>query len=295
MRFRHFDNLRSFVVVGRHLNMSTAAGELNLSKGAVSYQIQQLEAELGFEVFTRQRRRLALTRNGSLLYQQAQRCFDMLEAEIEQLQPRPGLAINIGMATYFASRWLSPRLMRFIGSHGDIALRIQPLIDLTDLSGNGLDMAVRWGKGGWKDKGMCEELIFKCPAMLSASIEIGTRIEAEGVAAVMQEVPLLHDRDDSVAWQEWMQCAGLEVKAAVNSLVIPDPNVRVQAVIDGQGMALYDFLVEDEVANQRLYQYQSIQLVDYGYYLIYPENTENAAAEMMFRTWIMDEASSLER
>lgn len=293
MRFRHFDNLRSFVVVGRHLNMGVAAGELNLSKGAVSYQIQQLEAELGFEVFTRQRRRLALTRNGSRLYQQAQRCFDMLEAEIEQLQPRPGLAINIGMATYFASRWLSPRLMRFIGNHADIALRIQPLIDLTDLSSNGLDMAVRWGKGGWKDRGMCEELIFKCPAMLTASTDIGARIDAEGVAAVMREVPLLHDRDDSVAWQEWMHCAGLDVKPTLNSLVIPDPNVRVQAVIDGQGMALYDFLVADEVANQRLYQYQAVQLDDYGYYLIYPDNTPKGSAEIIFRDWILQEASSI--
>ncbi len=57
---------------------------------------------------------------------------------------------------------------------------------------------------------------------------------------------------------------------ASDNLVIPDPNVRVQAVIDGQGIALYDRLVDDEVAAGRLYQYREVSLDDYGYYLVYP-------------------------
>ena len=44
MRFRNYDTLRSFIVVAQHLNMGVAAEELNLTKGAVSYQIQQLKA-----------------------------------------------------------------------------------------------------------------------------------------------------------------------------------------------------------------------------------------------------------
>ena len=77
--------------------------------------------------------------------------------------------------------------------------------------------------------------------------------------------------------------------------MIPDPNVRVQAVTDGQGVALYDHLVANEVAAGRLYQYRSVQLDDYGYYLVYPRHTEANPAIPIFRDWIMQEAGLSEQ
>ena len=290
MRFRHFDYLRSFVVVARHLNMGRAADELNLSKGAVSYQIRQLEAELGFAVFSRTGRSLTLTDRGYELIQHCSRQFETLERKIADLRRSEHTRITIGMATYFASRWLSPRLMHFITDHPDIGLRIQPLIDLMDLPGNQLDLAVRWGKGLWREPQHEVELIFPCPAWFTCGAEIGRRIERQGIASVIAEVTLLHDRDDSVAWQDWHDVAGLDASDASASLVIPDPNVRVQAVIDGQGVALYDRLVADEVSAGRLYQYRPVSLDDYGYYLVYPRVAEAGSATMAFRDWIMQEA-----
>lgn len=290
MRFRHYDNLRSFIVVARHLNMGSAAHELNLSKGAVSYQVRQLEQELGFAVFSRARRSLALTEEGKDLLQYCARLFDGVERRIADMRQRGHRRITIGMATYFASRWLSPRLMRFITEHADIGLRIQPLVDLMDLHSNELDLAVRWGKGGWHEPVHEVELIFRCPAVLTAGPDIGRRIEREGIEAVLGEVTLLHDRDDSEAWVDWHVAAGIEWNAASGGLVIPDPNVRVQAVIDGQGVALYDRLVDDEIAAGRLYQYSAVALQDYGYYLLYPRASEADSAITIFRDWIMQEA-----
>lgn len=290
MRFRQYDNLRNFVVVARHLNMGDAARELNLSKGAVSYQVRQLEAELGFVVFSRDKRKLALTGQGSDLLQLCGQLFDSVERGISDLRQREHTHITIGMATYFASRWLSPRLMRFITEHPDIGLRIQPLIDLMDLRNNALDLAVRWGKGGWREPAYQVELIFACPALLTAGPEIGRRIESEGIEAVIKEATLLHDRDGSDAWMDWFAAAGLEWSGATDDLVIPDPNVRVQAVIDGQGIALNDRLVDDEVAAGRLYQYRPVSLDDYGYYLVYPQVARQSSAIMTFRDWILREA-----
>ena len=64
----------------------------------------------------------------------------------------------------------------------------------------------------------------------------------------------------------------------------------MQAVIDGQGIALYDFLVDDEVKSGRLYQYQPVTLGAYGYYLVYPRGAESGSAIKIFRDWIMQEA-----
>jgi DNA-binding transcriptional LysR family regulator len=290
MRFKHYDYLRSCVVVARHLNMGKAALELNLSKGAVSYQVRQLEAELGFTVFSRARRGLALTEQGHDLLQHCARLFDSAERRIGDLRQRQQRRITIGMATYFASRWLSPRLMRFITEHPDIGLRIQPLVDLMDLRSNELDLAVRWGKGGWREPDYQVEQIFACPALLTAGAEIGARIEAEGIEAVVSQATLLHDRDGSEAWMDWFDAAAIAWSGQADDLVIPDPNVRVQAVADGQGIALYDRLVDDEVASGRLYQYRKVALDDYGYYLVYPRGIESNSASKIFRDWIMQEA-----
>jgi DNA-binding transcriptional LysR family regulator len=292
MRFRQYDYLRSCVVVARYLNMGNAARELNLSKGAVSYQVRQLEAELGFAVFSRSRRNLVLTEQGSELMQHCDRLFDSVERKIADLRQQDRQRITIGMATYFASRWLSPKLMHFITDHAEISLRIQPLVDLMDLRRNELDLAVRWGKGGWHDPDYQTELIFACPALLTTSAETGKRIEADGLESVIATQTLLHDRDGSAAWLDWFSVAGVEWQGDTDNLVIPDPNVRVQAVIDGQGIALFDRLVDDEIAVGRLYQYRPVSLSDYGYYLVYPSAASPDSAVKIFRDWIMREAQS---
>jgi len=290
MRFRNYDTLRSFIVVAQHMNMGIAAEKLNLTKGAVSYQIQQLEGELGFRVFSRLKRNLALTDKGAELLQVALPLFDRLERKILSLRQLSGDRITIGMATYFASRWLSPRLMHFITEHPDIGLRIQPLIDLMDLRSHELDLAIRWGKGDWFEKDFEVELVFASPAMLTASHDTGLRIENEGIGKVIADQVLLHDRDSSEAWSDWFGAADIEWSPGSDDLVIPDPNVRVQAVIDGQGIALYDFLVDDEVAAGRLYQYRPVSLDAYGYYLVYPRGIDPGSAINIFRDWIMQEA-----
>lgn len=293
MRFRNYDNLRSFCLVAQHGSFTRAAESLNLTKGAVSHQIDRLESELGFPVFLRRKKGVELTINGRQLLRVAELAFESVEQEIGHLRRRDQSSITIGMATYFASRWLSSRLMRFITRYAGIGLRIQPVIGLIDLRSSDLDMAIRWGKGEWQEKDMTIELIFRCPAVLTASIDIGRRIEAKGIAAMIGELNLLHDTDGSQAWSEWFDAAELEMRTGPADLIIPDPNVRVQAVIDGQGIGLHDALVNDEVAAGRLYRYEPVQLSAYGYYLVYPQDAAPTSPIRVFRDWIMTEAAQV--
>ena len=291
MRFNSYSNLRLFNVVANHLSFTAAARELNLTKGAVSYQVKRLEDDLGFEVFLRGKRGIVLTDKGRRLLSTSQSAFNDLERQITHLRQQDARSITIGMATYFASRWLSPRLMRFITNYPSIGLRIQPLIDLTDLRKSDIDMAIRWGKGDWSDTGMQSELLFPCPAMLTAGTEIARDIEEHGIQAAIENQTLLHDRDGSIAWQDWYQVAGLEYSHGKDNLVIPDPNVRVQAVIDNQGIALYDFMVANEILTGQLFQYPKFALNEYGYYLVYPDTVPDDSAIMAFRDWIKQEAT----
>jgi DNA-binding transcriptional LysR family regulator len=194
------------------------------------------------------------------------------------------------MSTYFASRWLSPRLMTFIAGHPRIGLRLQPLIDLIDLRAENIDMAIRWGKGDWRDLEI--EPLLPCPAFPTAGAAISERVGAAGLEAALPGMPLLHDREGSEAWRDWHEAAGLPYRSTRDDLVIPDPNVRVQAVIDGQGVALNDGLVAAELTAGRLFRISSVELANYGYYLAYPRGALNTPGLKAFRDWIMGEANS---
>ncbi len=288
MRFRSFDSLRIFNVVARHLSFTKAAAELNLTKGALSYQIGRLERELGFQVFHRKHRSLALTDKGRRLWHVSEVAFRDLEQEISGLREAAPSRITIGMSTYFASRWLSPRLMTFTAAHPRIGLRLQPLIDLIDLRAHDIDMAIRWGKGDWTDLEI--EPLFACPAFPTASAAKADQITEQGVETVLAALPLLHDRDGSMAWRDWHEVAGLPYRSTRDGLVISDPNVRVQAVIDGQGAALNDALVAPELADGRLLKISNVELADYGYHLAYPKGALSGSAASAFRDWILHEA-----
>lgn len=290
MTFKSYDSLRLFNIVARHLSFTAAAAELNLTKGAISYQVGRLERELGFPVFTRRHRGIDLTEKGEDLWHASRAAFRDLERKIAALRQEGPGRITIGMSTYFASRWLSPRLMTFTAGHPGVGLRLQPLIDLIDLGTQNIDMAIRWGKGEWRDLEF--ELLLPCPAFATAGAAIAERIARDGLEAALPGVPLLHDRDGSTAWRDWHAAAGLPYRTTRNDLVIPDPNVRVQAVIDGQGMALNDRLLEDELNRQRLFRIFEIELKDFGYYLAYPREALQAPELRIFRDWIMAEASA---
>ena len=292
MRFRLYQSLRVFTVVANHKSFTSAAGELHLTKGAVSYQIKQLERELGFDVFTRQHGGIALTEKGERLWYASRLAFQDLEKQIESLRGADSKRITIGTTTYFASRWLSPRLMLFLEKYPSIKLRIQPVIGVIDLRAEDVDMAIRWGKGDWSD--MKTELLFRCPAIATAGASIAEQIHTVGIGNALPNVTLLHDREGSQAWLEWYEAAGLPYRPKRESLVIPDPNVRVQAVIDGQGIALNDFLVDAELSNGQLFQISPIEMKEYGYYLAYPRETLNIPALKAFRDWIIAEGEKTE-
>lgn len=284
MRFRHFDNLRVFNIVARHGSFASAAEELHLTKGAVSHQIRQLEQELGFALFERLPRGISLTPNGQELLATATAALTHVEQKISALRLEKTRTLTIGVTTYFASRWLSPRLMEFMRTHPDIRLRIQPMIDLQNLKGEGVDLAIRWGDGNWSDVSI--EPLFACPAWPCGDSAALTQVRELGLEAAFGNFTLLRDRKDSTAWPQWFQAAGLPYMGRSDTLIIPDPNVRVQAVIDGQGIALNDGLVDSEIQAGRLHRLADAELSDYGYYLAYPPEAMSNPDVAAFADWL---------
>ena len=107
----HLNALRVFDSAARHLSFTRAARELSLTQGAVSYQVKRLEASLGFALFEREGRGVALTPEGQELWHTVRDALGAIAQTVERLQGAADASrITVGTTTYFASppRWVQP-------------------------------------------------------------------------------------------------------------------------------------------------------------------------------------------
>jgi DNA-binding transcriptional LysR family regulator len=77
-----FRRLYYFVVVAEELHFTRAAERLHIAQPPLSYQIQQLERELGVQLFKRTRHHVQLTDAGQLLLDAARRIFGQVEQTV---------------------------------------------------------------------------------------------------------------------------------------------------------------------------------------------------------------------
>lgn len=78
--------LQTFEVTARHLSFTLAAHEMNLTQGAVSHRIRRLEMHIGFRLFIRMTRKLALTEEGKRLLATLSHSLRAINDEIEDIR-----------------------------------------------------------------------------------------------------------------------------------------------------------------------------------------------------------------
>lgn len=279
MKFRSYDSLKIFDAVARKQSMTAAAIDLNLSKGSISYQINKLEENLGFALFERNNARLHLTENGRRIWNVSLNALQQIDQEIEDIRGTNTKALCIGALTYFSSRWLSPRLMDFFEKNPGVSLRIEPVNSIADLKTKDVDLAILWGFGEWKEYE--SRLLLRLPSVPTANATIAKEVRILGIEAAVKQVPLLGDSSGDTGWRAWHRAVGLPYLPSKSSLTIPDSNSRVQAVIDGQGIALWDRLVAPEIKSGQLVELTDRKLDTSGYYLVFTKDPHATQVQAM--------------
>ena len=290
------DALKVFEAAARHLSFSLAAQELCLTKGAVSYQIRRLEEALDCALFRRAVRQVYLTDAGQQLLQSTQPMFAELDRTFDRIKPgESGNDVLVGVTTYVALRWLSPRLTAFSKSFPEPSILLQHSVNEENFGLQDVDFAIRWCKmEGRQRRGRPMELplpLFPVcsPGFLQqCGIEGGTRTLAPGelMTAPLNSIPLLCEDRAMDLWQAWY---GDESAALTNPRrVIADANVRTQAAIDGQGWTMADALMQRELDTGELVAPFEQQLLGYGYAILSsPARYVNRKA-VQLRTWLVD-------
>ena len=127
MEFRH---LRYFTVLAEELHFGRAAKRLHISQPPLSFNIKQLEASLGVELFTRNSHGVRLTPAGEAFRQSAQRV--LAEADAAALQVREVAAgvtsrVRIGFVGSMLFRGMPERLGAFQAAHPQVQVELTEL------------------------------------------------------------------------------------------------------------------------------------------------------------------------
>ncbi|MDC8760893.1 transcriptional regulator GcvA [Janthinobacterium fluminis] len=285
-------SLRAFEAAARHLNLSAAADELHVTKGAVSLQVKRLEDSVGTDLFERGGRRLALRPAGERYFEAVRRALRDIEQATVQLRHAPaGLPLTVSCTPGFAVQWLVPRLARFEAMAPHVDVRIKASNQLSDFARDRVDFAVRHGQGEYPD--LCAHKIFDDELLVVAAAALMQGRRPPRSDAELGQFVLLHDehRGD---WRLWLEEAGFAAALAERGPLFTESNGAVEAVRAGMGLALLPLeLVRADLAGNRLVQvFPESMKGRLGYYLVYPERAPLRAEAAQFRDWMTGEAAA---
>jgi LysR family transcriptional regulator, glycine cleavage system transcriptional activator len=286
--------LRAFEAAARLGSFTRAADELCVTQTAVSHQVRLLEETLGEALFVRQPRTIALTRRGTQWARALSDVFARLYAANRALRARPGATrplVAVSVLPSFASRWLVPRLGRFLAAHPDVDVRISPSEELVDLNASELDVGIRFGTGrypGLKVERLCGDgWVAACAPTLKQRSKLKT-------PADLVHFRLLHD--DNHGWKPWLAARGAHGVDAARGPVMTDSSMVVEAALQGQGVGLVRLsIAADELAAGRLVNpFPRIAPLptDYAYYLALPRRRPRPEVRA-FCEWVRAEVSGL--
>jgi DNA-binding transcriptional LysR family regulator len=284
MRFRSFDSLNIFRTVAEKMSFTAAGEALNMSKGAVSYQIAKLEDELGVRLFERRHTHIWLTAEGTRLRDAAARHLGGIETVIYEIRSTVERPLCVGAHSWFISRWLGPRLSDFTRANPDISLQVEPINTKANLQNPALDLSIFWCDPSVED--MEVEVLFKSNTRPLASPEIAARVEALGLETAVREIPLLPDASGMAGWRDWHDIAGLTFAPKKNALSLPDANSRLQAVISGNGLGMQDKFAEPEIESGQLVWLSEIAISNFAYCIVMPTKEQLSPAANNFVAWM---------
>lgn len=263
--------LPTFCTVARLANLRAAADELHLTHSAISQQIKLLEEQLGFQVFDRRGRRIALNAAGRALLRSASPALALLD---EGMQAAAAAAagseqrVRLTVLPSFAQRWLLPRMGRWHAAHPGIALEIDASQQLVDLQRDGYHAGLRQGTGRWQPL-VCQRLI-DSPLIVVGSPAAARRLLGQGAAAIAHDALL----GAPAMWEGWFKSAGLPRQRINPVATFNDAGLMLQAAEQDLGLTLVrEVLAADALQEGRLVQLHPLAIEHDGsdsYYLVYP-------------------------
>ncbi len=228
-----------------------AARSLDLPKSTVSLKVQVLEQRLGVRLFHRTTRRVSLTEEGRLYYENCLPILDALQDAddaIASLQEHPQGVLRLTATMLFVQTVLAPNLPEFLLTYPDIRVILHATTAYEDIVKEGYDLAIRIGQ--LDDSTLIMRQISTGRLKLFAS---ATYLKTAGELRAIADLtchPLLHmtHRQNETTWtlhDEHQETVTLSIRPRILS---NDIAPIYQAIIAGVGIGLLpEFLFQQEL------------------------------------------------
>ncbi|HCM06244.1 MAG TPA: LysR family transcriptional regulator [Oceanospirillales bacterium] len=138
-----------FTAVAESGNFTQAAKKLLISTAQVSRQVSELEQRLNTKLFYRTTRKVTLTEEGQLFYQQCRGILDRLEnaeRSLTNLQSTPQGKIKISAPVTYGERHIIPLINQFLIQYPQVEIEVQLSNQRINLIEEGYDLAIRLGQ-----------------------------------------------------------------------------------------------------------------------------------------------------
>ncbi len=145
----NMQRLEMFVAVVEAGSFTGAAHTLGLTKAVVSFNIKQLEQELGVSLLTRSTRRVATTDTGETFYHRCQHLLQDAERVLDDVRSdHLGLSglLRITTTPEYGARVVVPALAAFAGKHPQLRIQHVSSSKNDDLIAGRFDVAIRLGQ-----------------------------------------------------------------------------------------------------------------------------------------------------
>jgi len=291
--------LRAFEAAGRHLSITRAADELSVTAAAVSHQVKTLEDYLEVRLFRRAGNSLFLTDAGQAFLPGLRAGFAELERAMNTLREHDVRgAFVLSVAPAFATKWLIPRLDDFHAAHPDIDVRISTTLELADFERDGVDAAIRVGRGRYP--GLVAHRLFgeSVVPMCSPALLKGERPLA--VPEDLRHHVLLHfdwpaQEQVTPDWGTWLRSTQVKGVDAARGPRFTQPDYAMQAAVEGAGVVLgWRSLARADLDSGRLTIPFDLPLqMDVAFYFVYPERSAERPKLARFRDWLLSQTVAL--
>ena len=145
-RLPSLNALLAFDSVARLGSVSLAGGELNVTPGAVSRRVKELEADLGVALLVREGRGVRLTAAGKRLEKGLQPGFEsIIKAVLRTRRDPKRKQLLVAVVPVFASSWLIPHLDNFSSQHANVDIVIVDRIAEPDTALSSSEAIIDWG------------------------------------------------------------------------------------------------------------------------------------------------------
>lgn len=278
-------SLTMFDAAARHLNFRLAAEELNVTQGAVAQQVRRLEADLGFQLFHRKARGLALTDIGRSYHLPIGRALAIIDDATQKLRPE-NTRVTLSVTPSFASKWLVPRLAAFNSEHPHIEVQTIANEVLANFQSDGVDLAIRQGVIPSSDD-LKVELFAPLDLCAVCSPDFAKKAGCINNLEDFAKLDLIQDSHNS--WDGLFEEVSITAQCRIAKF--NQTTLAIDAAANGQGVALAPkILINAELRQGRLVElWRDTRPSQGSFYIVYPRDRKSNPARDALVTWVLGE------